>query len=288
MPKSELVVASPISKADLAILAVAVSQLENPSLAARLAAIVGMPVEKLLGWLPEGIQSQIDGLAEDALSKALNVAMKTLDSETPRAPWNLSHKVAATLSGVTGGMFGAPALFAELPITTVIILRSIADIARSKGEDLSDPTARLACLEVFALGSGEKRSAEKDVIIASDAAKAEGQYIRTSYFLARAAMAQQVTAAAEILTKGSTAASGSALTRLISKIASRFGIAVSEKAAAQAVPIVGAVGGGLINALFMDHFQNTAEAHFNVRRLERTYGADVVRQEYERLVGETR
>jgi hypothetical protein len=189
---------------------------------------------------------------------------------------------------VTGGMFGAPALFAELPITTVIILRSIADIARSKGEDLSEPEARLACLEVFALGSGEKRSTEKDVIISSDAAKAEGQYIRTSYFLARAAMAQQVTAAAEILTKGSTAASGSALTRLISKIASRFGIAVSEKAAAQAVPIVGAVGGGLINALFMDHFQNTAEAHFNVRRLERTYGADAVRREYERLAKETR
>jgi hypothetical protein len=242
-----------------------------------------MPVEKLLGWLPESIQSQIDGLTEEALTKALQVAMKTLDSDSPRAPWNLSHKLAATLSGVTGGMFGAPALFAELPVTTMIILRSIADIARSKGEDLSDPAARLACLEVFALGSRDKRSAEKDVIIASDTAKAEGQYIRTSYFLARAAMAQQVTAAAEILTKGTTAASSSALTRLISKIASRFGIAVSEKAAAQAVPIVGAVGGGLINALFMDHFQNTAEAHFNVRRLERAYGTEVVRKEYERL-----
>jgi hypothetical protein len=73
------------------------------------------------------------------------------------------------------------------------------------------------------------------------------------------------------------------LTRLISKIASRFGIAVSEKAAAQAVPIVGAIGGGLINALFMDHFQNTAEAHFSVRQLERVYGTDAVRTEYERL-----
>jgi hypothetical protein len=99
-------------------------------------------------------------------------------------------------------------------------------------------------------------------------------------------MAQQVAAAAEILTKGTTNASSSALTRLIAKIASRFGIAVSEKAAAQAVPIVGAVGGGLINALFMDHFQNTAEAHFNVRKLERKYGGELVRQEYERLAVE--
>jgi hypothetical protein len=96
-------------------------------------------------------------------------------------------------------------------------------------------------------------------------------------------MAQQVTAAAEILTKGTTVAGSSALTRLISNIASRFGVSVSEKVAAQAVPIVGAIGGGLINALFMDHFQNTAEAHFSIRKLERVYGTDVIRQEYERL-----
>ena len=73
------------------------------------------------------------------------------------------------------------------------------------------------------------------------------------------------------------------MTRLVSTIASRFGVAVSEKVAAQAVPIVGAIGGGLINALFMDHFQNTAEAHFCVRQLERIYGPEAVRLEYERI-----
>jgi hypothetical protein len=180
---------------------------------------------------------------------------------------------------VTGGLFGAPALFAELPVTTVIILRSIADIARSKGEDLSDPAVQLACLEVFALGSNAKQESEE---LTSANAQSKESYIRSSYFLSRAAMAQQVTAAAEILTKGTTSAS-TALPRLISNIASRFGVSVSEKAAAQAVPIVGAIGGGLINALFMDHFQNTAEAHFCVRKLERVYGTDVVRDEYEKL-----
>jgi hypothetical protein len=115
---------------------------------------------------------------------------------------------------------------------------------------------------------------------------AESRFIRASYFVARAAMAQQVTAAAEILTRGTASGSMSALTRLIALIARRFGVAVSEKAAAQAIPIVGAVGGGLINALFVDHFQNTADAHFTVRKLERQYGADFVRQEYERLAKE--
>jgi hypothetical protein len=268
-----------LTEKDQAILSAAVSRLEYPSLAARLAAVVGMPVEKLLGWLPDSIQSQIDGLTEEALVHALNVVRRTLHDGGINEPKNLTHKVAVTLSGVAGGMFGAPALFAELPVTTVIILRSIADIARYKGENLSDPTVQLACLEVFALGSNRLPGVEN---ITSADAKRES-YIRSTYFMSRAAMAQQVTAAAEILTKGTTAAGGSALTRLISKIASRFGVSVSEKVAAQAIPIVGAIGGGLINVLFMDHFQNTAEAHFSVRKLERVYGTELIRQEYERL-----
>jgi hypothetical protein len=278
-----------LNENDLAALASAVNQLERPGLAGKLAEAVGTPVEKLLQRLPDSIQEQINGVTEDSLSKALRVAIKTLDGEARGgSPWNLSHKVAATLTGVTGGLFGAPALFAELPVTTVIMLRSIADIARSKGEDLSDPAVRLACLEVFALGSGGRNAPDAAVDIVIDhetgqAAEREEEFIRATYFVARAAMAQQVTAAAEMLKRGATTGGKTALTRLISRIASRFGVAVSEKAAAQAVPIVGAIGGGLVNVLFMSHFQDTAEAHFSVRRLERAYGAETVRREYEAL-----
>lgn len=272
-----------LSEHDLALLAGAVAQLERPGLTARLAGVVGMPVERLLERLPDGVQNEINSATEHALTKALSVAVKTLDDDQAKSPWNLTHKVAATISGVAGGMFGAPALFVELPITTMIILRSISDIARSKGERLSDPETRLACLEVFALGSGDDRWPGGAVEVMSEGARNEEGLIRVGYFVTRAALAQQVTVAAEILTKGSTAVTGTALTRLISTIASRFGVAVSEKVAAQAIPIVGAIGGGLINALFVDHFQNTADAHFTVRRLERTYGTDIVRREYERI-----
>lgn len=273
---------------DLALLTGAVMQLERPGLAGRLAEAVGAPMENLLGRLPGAIQTQISHISEEALTTALSVAMRTLDDETVKAPWKLTHMIAATISGVAGGMFGAPALVAELPITTVIILRSIADIARSKGENLSDPAVRLACIEVFALGSGGRDAPVEAIDPLRKGAEAEAGFIRASYFVARAAMAQQVTAAAEILTRGTASGSTTALTRFIAKVASRFGIAVSEKAAAQAIPIVGAVGGGLINALFVDHFQNTADAHFTVRKLEREYGADAVRQEYERLARELR
>ena len=78
-------------------------------------------------------------------------------------------------------------------------------------------------------------------------------------------------------------ASAPALVRLISSLASRFGVVVTQKAMAQTIPIIGAVGGGLVNTIFISHFQDMARGHFVVRRLERKYGKDFVRRAYERL-----
>ena len=75
------------------------------------------------------------------------------------------------------------------------------------------------------------------------------------------------------------------LVRLIAQIASRFGVAVTQKLAAQAVPVIGALGGAAVNYAFIDHFQEVARAHFVVRRLERRYGKEAVRAAYDRLSG---
>jgi hypothetical protein len=74
-----------------------------------------------------------------------------------------------------------------------------------------------------------------------------------------------------------------AIVRLIAQIASRFSIVVSEKAAAQAVPVVGAFGGAIINTLFIDHFQDMGKGHFMVRRLERLHGPEEVKRIYQEL-----
>ena len=58
---------------------------------------------------------------------------------------------------------------------------------------------------------------------------------------------------------------------------------VTQKLAAQAVPLIGALGGAAVNYAFIDHFQQIAGAHFTVRRLERRYGKDVVKAAYEKL-----
>ena len=128
--------------------------------------------------------------------------------------------------------------------------------------------AALACIEVFALGGP---AAENDAL--------EG-----GYFAVRAALAQSVSESARfILRQGLASETAPVLVRLISQVAARFGVAVSEKLAAQAVPVIGAIGGAAVNAAFADHFQTMARGHFIVRRLERAHGAELVRFEYERL-----
>jgi hypothetical protein len=176
--------------------------------------------------------------------------------------------VSVGVTGAIGGFFGLPALAVELPISTTIMLRSIAAIAQAAGEDLSSPEARLACLQVFALGG----STRKD-----DSAE-------TAYYAVRAALAKSVAEAVTFIgERGVAEESAPVLVRLIAQIAARFGVVVSEKVAAEALPVVGAAGGASINLLFIDHFQNVAQAHFTIRKVERKYGQDAVRAEYERI-----
>jgi EcsC protein family len=88
--------------------------------------------------------------------------------------------------------------------------------------------------------------------------------------------------------RGVLAEGAPVLVRFIAQVASRFGVVVTQKLAAQAVPVIGAVGGAAVNYAFIDHFQEVARAHFIVRRLERRYGKDAVRAAYERFRSETK
>ena len=263
----------PFSNQELDELRQAKVLLENPGLAAKLASYVGSPVEKGMKLLPAKWQKGVHGATEKALMKALDVAVKSLGTRSgvhgAKSARNAAHRVAVATSGAVGGAFGLMALGVELPVSTTIILRSIADIAASEGEDPRHIDTKLACLVVFALGS------PKD---ARDNATESG------YFAARSALATAVTEASKHLAQKGLAKGGSpALVRLIGLIAARFGIVVSEKTAAQLVPVIGAAGGALINTLFIAHYQDMARGHFIVRRLEKIHGAEPVRLAYEKL-----
>src|SRR5262249_54277945 len=129
----------------------AVQALEHPGLAARLTDMIGKPIELLGSAMPASASNLINTSVTKALGMALQVAMLSL-RRTPHAGSQLLHKALATASGAAGGAFGLPTLPIELPVSTIIMLRSIADIARSEGEDLTHPETALSCVEVFALG----------------------------------------------------------------------------------------------------------------------------------------
>jgi hypothetical protein len=258
---------SEMAPEDMADLRRAVQSLEHPSLAARLASMVGKPIELIGNVLPASASQIISTATARGLEVALKIALRSM-RRIPHAGSEILHKALATASGAAGGAFGLATLPLELPVSTIIILRSIADIARHEGEDLSDPESALACIQVFALGG---RSGSDD---ASE----------SGYFAVRGMLAKSVSEAARFIAEHGVARQGSpVLVRFITQVASRFGLVVTQKAAAQALPIVGALGGAAVNYAFIEHFQEVARAHFTVRRLERAYGKDRVRMEYERI-----
>jgi hypothetical protein len=252
---------------DSAALVRAVQSLEHPGFAARLANMAGKPIELIGDAFPAAIRHRISTATSKALHAALKVALRTMQG-SPQSESRLMHKVLATASGAAGGAFGLVTLPIELPVSTIFMLRSIAEIARSEGEDPSDPEAALSCIPVFALG-GRAGS---------------GDASESGYFAVRGMLAKSVSEAARFVAERGLIEEGApVIVRFIAQVASRFGVVLTQKFAAQALPLVGALGGASVNYLFIEHFQETAQGHFTMRRLEREYGKDVVRAEYERL-----
>ena len=133
-----------LTEPDLADLRYAKSILENPSLTAQISDVVGTPIEKVLQHVPEKLNSKIGDITHRALLKVLEIAIASLGYVQRSRSEDWIHKFVATGTGATGGLFGFTALAVELPVSTGIILRSIADIARSEGHDLTHLEVRLS------------------------------------------------------------------------------------------------------------------------------------------------
>lgn len=243
-------------------LAAAIEALEGPSVTARIAGLVGTPVEALKNRLPVVAQRMLDGAIRRALTGAMKAALRTDPSRTPvPVPSDWFHRGLAAATGAAGGAFGLPGTLMELPVSTTLLLRQIAAVAAEEGEDLSDPYAAAECLKVFALGGRDP---------ADDAAE-------SGYFAVRIALAETLKGAV------SRGLAGMMLPGFIGAVAGRFGGPVAVKLSAQAAPVVGAAAGAAVNIAFLEHFRTVARGHFIVRRLERQHGVEAVRTAYEAL-----
>ena len=195
--------------------------------------------------MPAGLQTKMRGIAETAIARAYDVAIIGLKGGTSRrAPDPVARRAtqaAVVASGVVGGMTGVAGFVPDIGVTTVLIMREIARIAREEGEDLATPDARRACLEVFALRGLGSDPSDSGV----------------GYFSARMVMR------------------GTPMVMLVGEVSSRYGLALSQKFSLQMVPVAGALAGASLNAAFLAHYRDLARAHFTVRRLERQHGNKV-------------
>jgi EcsC protein family len=275
--------ASRLSVDDQRALERAMRELERTSVAIRLSSLLGRQAGFIGSILPAAVADIAHKAAHAAVRRGLDVALRSLAGK-PLKDRRHMHKSLAVLTGAAGGAFGLSSLPFELSLTTTIMLRSIADIGRSEGQDLSDPRSALACLEVFAFGGSPnaRRPAHQPN---AGSNLTDGAVLGTGYFAIRAVLAKSITEAAVFLAGRSAAREATpALVRLVAEIGSHFGAAVSQKLMAQSIPLIGAAGGAAINYAFADHFQTVARGHFTVLRLERRYGARIIRAEYERIL----
>jgi len=254
-----------LSPEDLDALRRAHAVLERPSFVARVSGVLGTPVQAGLQLLPPSLYWGILGAVETAVARALDAAIDSLRSDPPGVLHDQLHRNLAMVSGALGGFFGLPGALVELPFTTVVMLRSIADVAHSFGEDLDDLDARLACLEVFAVGGRSHGDDNYEI----------------GYYEVRAALAFHFSTLAAANSTLTTQHVPGAL-QLVRAIAARFGVVVSDKIAVQMVPVFGAVAGAMVNNVFTAYFQDVARGHFTLRDLERRYDAATVEASYRR------
>ncbi|MFT4986692.1 MAG: hypothetical protein ACI81Y_000756 [Glaciecola sp.] len=256
-----------ISQEDLEELKKAKQLLENPGLTAKLTNLIGSPIENAINKLPKSVNTKIGSVTQSALMKATEAAVFTVKDKPGKESANRLHKLGVAVTGGVGGFFGITALAVELPLSTTIMLRSISEIARSHGESINEIDTKLACLQVFTLGGKNK----------SD----DG--VESGYYVVRSFLSNTISKSAGMFVKEGTTKSATLLMKFISVIAEKFSIQITEKVAAQSIPVIGAAGGAIINTVFMDHFQDMATGHFIVRKLDRKYGESYVKELYQNM-----
>jgi hypothetical protein len=247
-------------------LTLAITRLERQSFVARLAQATGTPVDLMIKYLPNAVNARLRDLIKATIVKCLEAAIDSLDEDHEVGvadEW--LGKLMTGIAGGVGGFFGMAALPFELPLTTTLMLRSIAEIARAEGENVRSPQTMLACLEVFALGGG----------------RGEQNELKLEYYAVRTVLTKFTQDVGRYtMQRGAINASSPIIARLVGEIVSRFGLALSDRFATGVVPVVGALSGATVNMIFMEHFQRVAHGHFVVRRLEREFGAEIIRHHY--------
>jgi hypothetical protein len=207
----------------------------------------GRFVQMGLNRLPPDVQKMVAERARDGLELAFRTAILGMEPGT-RPERSGAYRLGGVLSGAMGGMGGFATTLAELPVTTGLIMRSVADIARGQGLDLRDPAVRAACIEVFAFGGPLEEDDDADI----------------AFWATRLA--------------------GQEMAQLMASVVVRYAPNMMTKLGAQAVPLVGAAVGAGLNLVYMDFYQRMARVVFALQPLEQAEGRAAVRRRFAAVV----
>lgn len=285
---SELMGTRSLSAEERAFIRSAAKFFEEPDTFTRMLGKAGAMAEHTLERLPKRMQAFTLRISHRAIQECLHWALKSVPEKSSAKRDRRAHFSQATAAsqtngfwhtcatGVTGGVsgfFGVATLLVELPVTTTLMMRSIAAIASDFGFDLRDPQTTLDCLFIFTLGGPD----------ASD----DG--MNTSYLGSRMAFAGLMREAGAVLgAQGARQILNSLeketapiIVKLISEVATQFGERVSKKLLAQMTPVIGALGGAALNIAFSNYFSQAARFHFGLKRLEISHGEAIVKKAYQ-------
>ena len=211
----------------------------------------GRVMQAGINRLPADAQRRVTEVARQGLELAFRTAVLGLEegARPDKAP---AYRLGGALSGAVGGFGGFATTLAELPVTTGLIMRSVADIARAEGLDLREAEVQRACIEVFAFGGPLEEDDDADV----------------AFWATRLA--------------------GQEVAQLMASVVARLTPKLMAKLGAQAVPLAGAAVGAGLNLVYMQFYQRMARVIFRLRPLEQALGRDAVRRRFAGLVDASR
>lgn len=229
-PTSEILLAD-VARQDIDALARRMNGAMGPAL--RVLIYLGGGIENRLERLPDRVKDAIETGTGALLEQAYHAARAIGGhSATPRTG-HWVHKMAAIGSGAAGGVGGLSTALLEMPATVALIFGAMQKIAAENGFDPVSEETRLTCLEIFGAGGPGPRD--------------DG--VNSSFLGTRIGL------------------NGSTLNAVIARVAPRFAAAISQKLAAQIVPVLGAAAGAGVNYAFMDYYQEMARVRFGLKRI---------------------
>lgn len=209
----------------------------------------GNLIQSGLHRLPSNVQQMVADRARDGLQLAFRSAILGLDGPS-RHDAAGGYRLGGMLSGAIGGLGGLATTLAELPVTTGLIMRSVASIARAEGLDLADEEVRATCVEVFAFGGPLEEDDDADL----------------AFWTARLG--------------------GRQVAQMMVVAAARYAPTMAAKIGAQAVPLLGAAVGAGLNFVYMDFYQRMARVVFALLPIERAHDRAMVRSCFASVVAE--